>query len=310
MSPLGSRSLLRGASKVASLVPKRSMASKPASKPASEQVHPIGPFYEAILNKPQPISKTKPEMPPTTSTKSPRGRKAAAARKNSVSSASAPTNMRHHTNVETDELDPVDAPGASAPSYPSPSAEPATAEEKARIIFGTRLAGPEDRAKRLEAARSRSTRIAGVLVPPKPQEPDNCCMSGCVNCVWDLFRDEMEEWASASAEAERRLQAQREREQGLPEALDSAGDVRGVEGSRRLGAVDVPQPGSVASEALSMDDDGGGSETNWPVEQQPKIAKDLWDDELYQGVPVGIREFMKTEKKLKQRHEQDGTLGG
>lgn len=40
-----------------------------------------------------------------------------------------------------------------------------------------------------------------------------------------------------------------------------------------------------------------------------KIAKDLWDDEVYQTVPVGIREFMKQEKRLKERHEREGTSG-
>ncbi|KLU87305.1 hypothetical protein MAPG_06306 [Magnaporthiopsis poae ATCC 64411] len=65
------------------------------------------------------------------------------------------------------------------------------------------------------------------------------------------------------------------------------------------------------SGAISMDDDGGGSDTNWaPAEESPKIAKDLWDDRLYQNVPVGIREFMKQEKRLKEKHRLEGTSGG
>jgi len=60
-----------------------------------------------------------------------------------------------------------------------------------------------------------------------------------------------------------------------------------------------------------MDDDGGGSEANWDaVEPSSKIAKDLWDDELYRNLPVGIREFMKQEKRLKLKHEREGTVGG
>lgn len=70
--------------------------------------------------------------------------------------------------------------------------------------------------------------------------------------------------------------------------------------------------------SLSMDDDGGGSETNWHTEEMVrkttdgnvnKIAKDLWEDELYKNVPVGIREFMKQEKRLKEKQERAGTLG-
>ena len=46
-----------------------------------------------------------------------------------------------------------------------------------------------------------------------------------------------------------------------------------------------------------MDDDGGGSEANWdlgePLESQ---------DDLMKNIPVGIREFMRTEKMLKEKH--------
>ncbi|CCU81617.1 unnamed protein product [Blumeria hordei] len=32
---------------------------------------------------------------------------------------------------------------------------------------------------------------------PKPTEPDNCCMGGCVNCVWDRYHEEVEEWTKS-----------------------------------------------------------------------------------------------------------------
>lgn len=146
--------------------------------------------------------------------------------------------------------------------------------EKGRIIFGSRLAGPGERRAEIDA---KSKVIAGVLVPPKPTEPDNCCMSGCMNCVWDLYRDEMEEWAQKTAQARAALQAQRE-----------PGKATGtMVASQRT-------PSHVAT---SMDDDGGGSQTNWVVEASP--------DHLFDDIPVGIREFMKTEKKLKQKHKEE-----
>lgn len=95
------------------------------------------------------------------------------------------------------------------------------------------------------------------MVPPKPEEPDNCCMSGCVNCVWDRYRDELEEWAEMSAKARSALQAK---------------------------------------DGASMDEDGGGSDIMW----DPLSA----GDDLLEGIPVGIREFMKTEKKLKEKKER------
>ncbi|MCJ1476980.1 hypothetical protein MMC13_005650 [Lambiella insularis] len=133
---------------------------------------------------------------------------------------------------------------------------------KARVVFGSRLAGP---ARRREI-ESKSSLISGVLVPPRPQQPDNCCMSGCVNCVWDLYRDDMEDWASKSREAR------------MKQAISNQNEVSG-----------------------SMDDDGGGSETSWTSEK----GQDLFAD-----VPIGIREFMKTEKVLKDRRKGRMTVGG
>jgi hypothetical protein len=56
---------------------------------------------------------------------------------------------------------------------------------------------------------------------------------------------------------------------------------------------------------MSMDDDGGGSESNWGIESGAGEEEDLFKD-----IPVGIREFMKQEKRLKQRHALEGTSGG
>lgn len=174
------------------------------------------------------------------------------------------------------------------------------------MIFGSRLAGPAERAEQLAKLRQKSTLIAGVLVPPKPEEPDNCCMSGCVNCVWDRYRDEMEDWALADAEAKRKLAAERDAEAGTGANADDAdGDANSAKRPQTTSGTDHT--------AVSMDDDGGGSDTNWDVPsapRSPKIAKDFWDDDLYKNVPVGIREFMKQEKKLKEKHAREGTSGG
>lgn len=111
----------------------------------------------------------------------------------------------------------------------------------------------------------------------------------------------MEDFAAASVRAEEALQAhQLQREPPSPEipAAIKEGIKEGLHG---------------ATNAQSMDDDGGGSETNWQADlkmtDRPKIAKDFWDDDLYKNVPVGIREFMKQEKRLKKKHEKEGTFG-
>ena len=274
---------------------------------SSTQAMPIGPYYESMLTDPQPIPKAKPEQPPTSSPKAPSRsttKKAAAPPKSSSSSSGTTTSTTSTATATANST----TPAATATVPPQPSAEPATAQEKARIIFGSRLAGPAERADRLQSIRNRSTLIAGVLVPPRPEEPDNCCMSGCVNCVWDRYGEELEDWAAASARAEEALRAQKEKKKKQVAREASIKDTTRVSSQ------------APSSTSISMDDDGGGSETNWRPEEiekekqmaktdRPKIAKDLWDDELYRNVPVGIREFMKTEKKLKKKHEQEGTLG-
>jgi hypothetical protein len=136
-------------------------------------------------------------------------------------------------------------------------------------------------------------------------------MSGCVNCVWDRFRDEMEWWATANAEAERRLRAQ-EAGVGTTAAAESVtASSPAVTAGPNMG---ISDRGSAP--AMSMDDDGGGSVGNWDVDNVAgqgvggTLTKDFWDEDLYKNVPVGIREFMKQEKRLKEKHMKEGTLGG
>jgi hypothetical protein len=59
----------------------------------------------------------------------------------------------------------------------------------------------------------------------------------------------------------------------------------------------VTESGVPSHVAVSMDDDGGGSEGNWSMEGGG-------DEDLFEDIPVGIREFMKTEKKLKMMQKE------
>lgn len=287
-------------------------------EPSRTQAHPIGKFYEAILNSPELLPEKKPEEPATSvkeeaakkADNGNNGTKAAAANEPAETTpatkrgrkakpvADANTAASKTSVSSTTTAASSDSSSSSSPPFDTntTTAKPST-EEKAKVIFGSSLAGPAERAERLAQIRSKSTVIAGVVVPPKPEEPDNCCMSGCVNCVWERFRDEMETWAAANAEAEERLAAGKTTKEKKP---------------RRQQEQSV-----VDHTTVSMDDDGGGSETNWdlgavptPASPGAKIAKDFWDDDLYRNVPVGIREFMKQEKRLKEKHLREESSGG
>ncbi|KAG0649907.1 non sense mediated decay [Hyphodiscus hymeniophilus] len=186
---------------------------------------------------------------------------------------------------------------ASASSQPPVTSDAEQVEDSGpAILFSSRLSSPLERRSEI---RKKSTLVAGVLVPPRPDEPDNCCMSGCVNCVWDRYGDELEEWAGARREADQALKKERARQEEwkLRASRKGIGGTGLMLGEGEKGA---------AHTAFSMDDDGGGSESNW----ETGLDANFTSEELFKGVPVGIREFMKQEKRLKEKHAREGTSGG
>ena len=99
-----------------------------------------------------------------------------------------------------------------------------------------------------------------------------------MHCVWDDYRDEVEGWAL-------RLQEAQAKSMG-------GGGSRGQGVSAKVGM----QRSEVADASTSMDEDGGGSETNWHGVDAA---------ELFSSIPVGIREFMRTEKRLRHQHRKE-----
>ncbi|RFA31101.1 hypothetical protein CAI21_00045 [Alkalilimnicola ehrlichii] len=54
----------------------------------------------------------------------------------------------------------------------------------------------------------RNTDIPTLELPPQPRrpEPDECCGSGCIPCVYDLYEEELAEWGERCAELRARHQ--------------------------------------------------------------------------------------------------------
>ena len=168
---------------------------------------------------------------------------------------------------------PLPSSSSAPQSQPPPPPQPSS-QHTPKIFYGA------ERTYRNTTPSAPSTwrTINRIPIPPRPSEPDNCCMSGCLHCVWDDYRDEVEGWALRLREAQARAH-------------------HGPGATRADPKQQLHRP-EVASASGSMDDDGGGSEGLW-TSAAPAPGEDL-----FEGIPVGIREFMATEKRLRERKKR------
>lgn len=146
-----------------------------------------------------------------------------------------------------------------------------SAEERISKVFGGRIKGEAPKpSSRFEVGEPKI--IAGVEVPDKPIEPDNCCMSGCINCVWELYNDDIKDWNS-----KRKLAAEKLNKVGgrWPENFHAPIKILKDEN------LPLSLAGSPAKQKL-LQDDGDNL--------------DPWGN-----VPVSIRVFAETEKRLKSK---------
>lgn len=93
-------------------------------------------------------------------------------------------------------------------------------------------------------------------------------MSGCVNCVWETYRDEVEDWAKRLEKAQKSSSTREE-----------------------IGMIDGGLEGH-----SNIDD---SNESN--PERPPAHVQTNGEALLFKHLPVGISEFMRTEKRLKAR---------
>ncbi|WRT64592.1 uncharacterized protein IL334_001524 [Kwoniella shivajii] len=69
----------------------------------------------------------------------------------------------------------------------------------------------------------KEVEIQGIVVPPKPIPPgeEECCMSGCVNCVYTIYADDLEIYTSAVESARKALTKANVNEKDWPEQVRS-----------------------------------------------------------------------------------------
>lgn len=145
-----------------------------------------------------------------------------------------------------------------------------TADEKIARVFGGRIKGEtRESSSRMNVGKPRM--IAGVKVPDRPMEPDNCCMSGCINCVWELYNDDVKEWNAKRKEA--------------AEKLSKKG---GVWPADFHPPVQFLKPENLPGEFARPDSD----------------ARKLEENEAWGNVPVLIRVFAEMEKKMREKRKQ------
>lgn len=74
-------------------------------------------------------------------------------------------------------------------------------EERVAKVFGSLGSREESR----KEAQAKAVTVLGIKIPARPEEPTNCCGSGCINCVWELYKDEVDDWRQLRKKAQSML---------------------------------------------------------------------------------------------------------
>ncbi|WVQ75872.1 hypothetical protein IAR50_005506 [Cryptococcus sp. DSM 104548] len=152
-----------------------------------------------------------------------------------------------HLPYETSSTAPVASSLQEVPAHETSSrvAEPVPAMKATSGDDG----GVKDSEK---GFRTKQMIVQGVAVPPKPIPPgeEECCMSGCVNCVYTIYSEELEEYITALDAARTALEKSHVPRIDWPAELATAGSGDDVKGAEKEKAVDGVDPTMSAFLAL------------------------------------------------------------
>ncbi|KAK4711803.1 hypothetical protein R3W88_006316 [Solanum pinnatisectum] len=76
----------------------------------------------------------------------------------------------------------------------SPMAEEANLKSTVESTMDNKITVESTKNNKTESEKKQEE--SKVTIPPPPEKPlpDDCCGSGCVRCVWDMYYEELEEY--------------------------------------------------------------------------------------------------------------------
>lgn len=89
---------------------------------------------------------------------------------------------------------------------PNPAQRSSSAESPATAIESN--TAERRREEQLSKSDKQPIYVRGVLVPRTPDAPgaEDCCMSGCARCVYDLYKEDLEDYQETMAEVRKKLE--------------------------------------------------------------------------------------------------------
>ncbi|KAL0243587.1 hypothetical protein I308_105554 [Cryptococcus tetragattii IND107] len=110
----------------------------------------------------------------------------------------------------------------------------------------------EEQSKEKTKARTKEMIVQGIVVPPKPTPPgeEDCCMSGCVNCVYTVYSEELEGYVEALDAAREALEAAYIPKTEWPDEVAKQGRGEDVMGEEMQNTEDAMDPAMSAFFAL------------------------------------------------------------